>query len=430
MILTKELNQVTLKKCEEGVSGKTGLSFIYHSLKHYGVDNWLTNIFGNTKKSNREISAGRKIMTGALSIIAGGSCVEDIENLRSDKALVNSLGWVSMVGADTFRRFLGDKKNGAKIRQLNNKIALEAMRKSELKEFTYDNDATYFESNKNCATYSYHKEKEFSGLLGFIAELGICNTVDFRPGNINPRSGILNQLRKANQQAKSVGKRIARCRIDSAGHQEKIFKYCNDNDILYYISLTKNEAVKLAIKSIPKTSWQPILDNNGKPTGREYAETIYVLGEAMRVLVLRWANPQLTIFEQDEYLYHAIATNNNEILALDWLKFHNGRMASENYNKELKHGLSAEYTPSHDYQQNRAWFLLNILAYNMIQVMKQFYLGKSAETWTTKTLRYKFINVCGKIICHGRLVIWKIINVTNESFNLFRSCLSKVVIQT
>ncbi|MBU4304250.1 MAG: hypothetical protein KJ893_01275 [Candidatus Omnitrophica bacterium] len=57
------------------------------------------------------------------------------------------------------------KKNNGITRKGNEEIMIKAMKKTEVKEFTYDNDATYFDSGKESATYSYQKKKQFSGLL-------------------------------------------------------------------------------------------------------------------------------------------------------------------------------------------------------------------------------------------------------------------------
>ncbi|ETR65562.1 MAG: hypothetical protein OMM_06003 [Candidatus Magnetoglobus multicellularis str. Araruama] len=208
MILTKELSQVTLEKSEENVTSKTGLSFVYHSMKDFGLNDSINDIFSHyRKKSNREIEPEKKIIASCLSTIAGGERVSDLEVLRADKAFLGSIGWDSMVSQDALHEWMGFSRNGARVRRIIEASALETMIKSELKKFIYDNDAMYYESDKNSAAYSYHKTKEFSGLLGFLPELGICNTVDFRPGNISPCTGVFNQLRKANKQAKSVGKK-------------------------------------------------------------------------------------------------------------------------------------------------------------------------------------------------------------------------------
>jgi len=298
------------------------------------------------------------------------------------------------------------------------------MRDSELAEFTYDNDATYIDSNKISAEFSYQKERQFSGLLGFIAELDICITADFRKGNISPCDGILNQLRKAISQAKTAGKRVTVFRSDSAVHSNEIFRECDKEGVKYYISLCKNTSVKEIIGSIGKNKWKKL---SGRYDGREeeYTETIYITngGESVRMLVLRWKNPNITLFDENPYCYHVIGTNDNDIPSMEWLEKHNGRMNSENYNKEIKSGFNCDYTPSHDFEMNRGYFLLGILAYNMVQVMKLFYLGDMARKWTIKTMRYHFINVCGKMIRTGRKYLCKIINVTEDTFELFRSCL-------
>jgi hypothetical protein len=272
-------------------------------------------------------------------------------------------------------------------------------------------------------------KKQYSGMLGFIAELGICNTMDFRSGNVSPQTGVLNQLHKAVKQAKAAGKRISWARFDSAGHQNKVFECCEEERIHFYISLDKNAAVMECIHALQPKVWQE-LKKSEEDLGRkvEWAEAVYVTnkGSAMRMMVLRWPNPQPDLFTQEKYCYHAIGTNDNESEPMAWLEFHNGRMNSENYNKELKDGLNAGYAPSHDFDADRFYFLLNILAYNVLQAMKLFYLGAEAKTWTVKTLRYWFIEVCGKIIRTGRKYYCKIINVTDETFALFRQCLSQL----
>jgi hypothetical protein len=423
-MLTKDLSRVTLKKSDENVTGKMGLSWITHCLRDYGFEEIIDNHYCGKRNSNREIAPSRKIEAGALMFMAGGQRIEDIETLRADVALVRSLGWDSMIGADTLREFLKDERNSAKMRQINNELTSKAMKDSELEEFTYDNDATYIDSNKDSAEFSYQKERQFSGLLGFIPELDICITADFRKGNISPCDGVLNQLRKAISRAKAAGKRITVFRSDSAAHSNDIFRECDRNGVKYYISLSKNTAIKEIIGSIKKNKWKKL---SGRYAGREeeYTETIYTTneGESVRMLVLRWKNPDITLFDESPYCYHAIGTNDNDIPPMEWLEKHNGRMNSENYNKEIKSGFNCDYTPSHDFEMNRGYFLLGILAYNMLQVMKLFYLGSTARKWTVKTMRYHFINVCGKMIRTGRKYLCKIINVTEDTFELFRSCL-------
>ena len=432
MRLTKKLSQVTLKKSEEDVTGRIGLSFVWHCMEHFGFRKMVAAEYGDKKRGNREINIDQKIMAGALTRISGGDRIEDVEVLRADKGLINSLGWTGMVGADAYGNLLNQKRMNGKLRAVNEAIAIKAMEKSAEVEFTYDNDATYFDSNKRSATYSYNKVKQYSGLIGCIAELGFINTMDFRRGHVSPQTGILNQLRKTVLQAKAAGKKIKRFRGDSAAHQNKIFNFCNEHGIDYYISLDKSEAMKVCIRGIKENKWQPLLGKYQARLWQEWAETVYVSneGSSMRILVLRWANPDPTLFDSDQFCYHVIATNNNEIAAMEWLETHNGRMGSiEHGNKEIKLELGCDYAPSHEFEKNRGYFLIGVMAYNMMQVMKLFYMGGDATIkLAMKALRFKFINVCGKIVKTGRQFYCKIINVTQEVFELFRNCKSRLIV--
>jgi hypothetical protein len=137
-----------------------------------------------------------------MTRVAGGDRVEDVENLRVDRGLLESLGWNTIMSADTYLNLINDKRSNAKLRRVNTELVIKALRGLEEIDLTYDNDATYFDSDKRSAAYSYQKSKQFSGLIGCIAELGMINTIDFRRGNVSPQSGIVNQLKKGDDASK------------------------------------------------------------------------------------------------------------------------------------------------------------------------------------------------------------------------------------
>lgn len=429
MRLAINLSKVELKMSEDCVTGRMGLSWLVHAMKDFGVKKIISDEYGDKRKSNREIAAWRKMMTGVIMLVAGGEQVEDVEVLRKDAGLLESLGWTEMNCADTQLNFVKDRRNNACNRRVNDQVVIKAMKLSEVEELTYDNDATYIDSGKDSAAYSYKGRKQFSGLLGFIPEIGMINTVDYRPGNKSPQTGILNQLRKACRQAEGAGKRIIRFRSDSAAHQDKIFTYCDIKGIEYYISLDKNAAIKRMIKRLKAYDWKTMYGKYKEQYETQYAVAEYKVskGYRIRALILRWKNPDPTLFDESPYCYHVVGTNNWEIEPMEWLEAHNGRMGSiEQVNKELKSGYGCDYTPSHEFEKNRGCFLLGVLAYNMTQIMKLFYLGKEAVNWTIKTMRYRFIHVCGKIVKSGRRFTCKIINVGDEIFELFRYCHSRL----
>ena len=418
----KPLWQAKLRKKEGPMTGRVGLSWIVESMMHFGIKQIVESKM--PVHANRSIEAWEKVVTGVMLHISGADCVEDIEILRSDKGLLKSIGRKTLPCPDTYLNFLEDKRTGAQVRQVIQSVVIKVMKKSKESEFTYDNDATYFNSDKDSATYSYKKEKQFSALLGTVPELsGLCVTMDYRPGNVSPAKGILNQLRKMVLMSAKAKKKVARFRSDSAAHNLDIFLYCEKQDIKFFVSLDRNAVTLSEAKDIAPSKWNPVPER----TGVEWAESMYAMAQgkkkklAMRTLVLRWKDPQPDLFS-DGFCYHTIATNDWDIQPLNWLAFHNGRMGSENINKELKHGFSACYTPSHSFDKNRAFFMMATLAYNITQIFKLFYLGLSAVTWTIKTLRYRFICVLASFTTHARSISCDFINIPDYIFTLFKRC--------
>ncbi len=426
MKLTKNMCKVELKMSKDAVTGKMGLSWLTHAMKDYGVEKMISDEY--EKRSNREIEYFKKIMSAVMTRVAGGDRVEDIENLRVDEGLLESLGWEEIMSADTYLNLIKDKKANAKIRRVNNKMIIKALRGLAEEELTYDNDATYFDSEKASAEYSYQKRKQFSGLVGCIAELGVMNTFDFRRGNVSPQAGVMNQLKKAAAQAKAAGKRIANFRSDSAAYRMDVMTYCDIQEIKYYISADKDAAVQKQIKRIKASQWRMLEDKYAKNEDTQWAETRQLMskGFTIRMLVLRWPNPNPDLFDTSPYCYHGIVTNDFESEPMEWLKTHNGRMGTiEHSHQEIKSELSCDYAPSHEFEKNRGYFLIGILAYNMMEILKRFYMGASTINWKIKTVRYQFINVCGKIVKSGRRFCCKIINVTDEVFELYKNCKSR-----
>ena len=146
-----------------------------------------------------------------MMMASGGSRVEDVEVLRADAGLLRSLGWDDMVCADTVLNFIGSRRNNGRNRLVNEALAIKAM--------------------------GMVKEKQFSALVGVIAERGIINTIDYRPGNISPATGILSQLRKACRQAKEGGKGLNGLGSDSAAYQSGLMTFRDVEGIDYYISI-------------------------------------------------------------------------------------------------------------------------------------------------------------------------------------------------
>jgi hypothetical protein len=59
-------------------------------------------------------------------------------------------------------------------------------------------------------------------------------------------------------------------------------------------------------------------------------------GEPFRLVIQRWRDPQLPLFQKPGYCYYVIATNRDDQSPEDIIRFHNERGQAENEIKELK----------------------------------------------------------------------------------------------
>jgi hypothetical protein len=72
-----------------------------------------------------------------------------------------------------------------------------------------------------------------------------------------------------------------------------------------------------------------------------------------RLIVQRWRNPQLDLFQREEWYYQVIATNMDELEPEEVGWFHYEREQVENLIKEIKIGFGMEQMVSDDFGANR-----------------------------------------------------------------------------
>ena len=180
----------------------------------------------------------------------GGTCLEDIEILRKDYGLKAFKNIKNIPSVDTVFRALQGEKVATWCRRLFHANALRIVGKSGIKEVGFDHDATYDDCNKPFAAYSYKKRRQMSLALGYIPECGIFIEADLRPGNISPKTGIVEQLKNATKQLRRRGIKLAYFRSDCAGYQSEIFHHCNKNNIRFYVSAEKIDSVIQMLKNM------------------------------------------------------------------------------------------------------------------------------------------------------------------------------------
>jgi len=349
---------------------------------------------------------------------AGGRRLEDLRELRAEQEVLGVLGLEAVPDAGTVGDWLRRQgERGAEAMQaISRKLVAPCWPSAE--ELTLDVDATEIEAEKQEAQWTYHHVQGYMPLVGYVD--GVCVGHEFREGNESPGAGILEFARHC-EAALPEGKKIY-FRSDSAAYQAKVINYYSQPGRSFSITADLDVAVRREIANLPEAAWQPYRTPEDIATDREIAETVHSMNgteQAFRLIVLRWPNPQPSLFEADRYCYHAVAANREEAAsAVIWK--HNGRGNSENWHKELKSGLGMEQMPCGQFEANAMYFAIGVLAYNLAQLLKRQVLPVAYRTATVATLRWKVYRLAGKLVRHARG--WMLqIKVDLEKWRLLQS---------
>ena len=399
-----------LERTSEEITPRSGLVIYAEILRALGVKR-LVEAYIPKPLSNRGYEAWKFIEPLLLMIYGGGRHIEDLREIRDDTALRNLIGLKVMPSLSTFGDWLirmGEQGGVEAMEKLNREVFRKILTKDKNEEYTLDIDSTVIESWKREAKWTYKKVKGYQPMVGFLKENRVCISYEFREGNVQAGSGAREFLERC-EGALPEGKRITYLRSDSAFYQAEVINWCEERGKKYTITANKDKAVMEAIGTIK--NWRELRGKEGEATGREIGSTIHTMNKtkkAFRLVVQRWRRPQPSLFSQDEHCYQVIATNRDECEEeIVWL--HNERCEVENLRKELKIGFSMEQMVSGDFKANAFYFSLGILVYNTTQAQKLLFMEEEWHTKTISTIRWKLVEIAGKVIRHGRRVILKIV---------------------
>jgi hypothetical protein len=396
-----------LERTEELITPRSGLVLFAEVIRSLKVKEKVEEHFPRPG-SNRGYEAWRYIEPLLLMMEGGGQHVEDLREIEEDAALRKLLGLKRMPSTSTVGDWLarvsacgGVEAMGA----VDEEVAVAIGKRRATAEYTLDVDATVIESEKQEARWTYKKVKGYQPILGFLAESGVCVAHEFREGNVAAQSRAVKFLKRCLKRCP----KIKRLRSDSAFYQGEVLNWCEDKGLGFTITADQTAGVKEVIKTV--RDWKPLRTAEGEETDREVGTAIHLVAKArepVRLVVQRWRDPQLQLFEPSGYCYTVIATNLDELSAEEVVWFHNQRGQAENLIKELKIGMGMEQMTSGTFLANALWFAIGVQAYNLTQAQKLLFLGGDWVKRTVATLPWQLIETAGRLVRHGRCWVLKI----------------------
>jgi hypothetical protein len=391
---------------------------------------------------------------------AGGDCVDDFELLREDEGL-RALG-LCVPSAEAARWFLNafheeealEERVANKgfipeetvllqgVAALNRELIRKAVGQEAPWKATIDLDSTLIESHKREAYMTYLGEKGYHPVIAYWAEQDLVVADEFRDGNVPATMALLPVLQEAIL-ALPETVRLVRFRSDSAAYVHELLDWCRKEipgraRIEFAISAEMSDRLKAVIEAVAEENWKPLrkVSDQGWVVGRkewaeiEYVPTIRSSSKQMkpdRYLAIRIRPAQGELYQDGQpFHYFAVVTNmwswDGERL-LQWQRERCGSV--EKVHDVLKNDLAGGVFPSKRFFANATWWRLNLLAYNVVSVMKRKALPVSWWPARLKALRFHLLCIAGRVIEHGRRLFLKIAR-HHPSFLLYKEAREKL----
>lgn len=379
----------------------------------------------NGFKSNHSYKPSEFITPLLLMLNGGGRYIEDVREIARDEALLQLLQIRNVPSSSAigdWLRFVGDAKGGLSgLSRCNQKLLKRGLKKSGLKEFTLDIDATQIVAEKQTAKVTYKGEQGYMPIVGHIAETGMVVHDEFRDGNVSPNTRNHEFIKQCCAKIPK-GKKISMFRADSASYQAAIFNWCEQNHIKYAVGGHMDASVKTIIKELAESRWEKYQDSSSIA---RVTHCMDKTDKAFNLIIIRrpWQPDLLDPQADDSKRYVLVATNIQDSAESVILWYNQRGEASENRIKELKIGFGMEYMPCGTTKANAVYFRIGVLAYNLFKLFKVVAMPKEWAKHTVQTIRWKFYQTAGKLVMHAGQLWFK---VRESCFKIFEEVRSSI----
>lgn len=229
-MIVQNLNGFQVEKTTNSLTSFAGIPLLLGLAERLKLPEKLNRIPG-LKTRRRGYSVADHVLSLAITLIAGGRDLDDVEHLKQDAGLnallEDSMFPCSNTLGEFLRRF--DQTSIWKLGKINAGLIRTLISQRKLSGLTLDLDATLIESYKQEAHKTYKGIFGYDPLLVWIPKLNVFLTGLLRDGNVPPQSHNASLLRKA---LRLLSKGLPlRFRSDSAGYQPKVVRLCQNNGV-------------------------------------------------------------------------------------------------------------------------------------------------------------------------------------------------------
>ena len=384
------------------------------------------------KKSPKGLSQGQLVESFVIFSALGGECIDDFSGLRLDRGLEGMLGY-RLPAAATARQWLDQFHDESllKDRPLQGSfIPLESTRLAALgsvqerivhayvaavkpdNAVTLDVDAHLVESHKQTALHTYEGFPGYQPMIVRWAEHGLILADQFRDGNVPAAENIKELVDRAfaSLPHRDGGWRV-QVRSDSAGYQWAEMDHWNELGWRFAVSADMSQQLRAEIEKLPNDEWHFWSQERGGVV-QEWAEVPFVPSrpsehpnaKPYRYLAIRIRHAQGELFGDCNTVKHfAVVTNDWDTGGQELLEWHRGKAGTvEHAHLVLKDELAAGVYPSAKFGANAAWLRLQVLTFNLLELLKAVTLDKKYRNARPKRLRFAIFTQIGSLVTHAR----------------------------
>lgn len=383
------------------LSNHAGLALLADFAQQLGVAQILDEEL-HVKRRERGYRESEAVLSLSHNLISGGSCLLDLDVLRSDVGTRQLLGQARLMAPTTAGEFLrkfdiGDIHDLYRAQQ---RLQARVRPHQAATCCTLDVDSSVYpqaSSHKQGSVKAYNGEVGYHPFFVFWAEASELVFSHLRRGSAYTSSKFAWCLKATLKRLPAALPK--KLRADSGLYDRKVVAFCEAHQITFGITADQTAPLLAAIEAIPEAQWQDVTRYDLAQVA-EFRYRPQQWPRAYRYIVKR----ELREDKQHQlyFHYHVLVTNDEPSSAEHLLEWHLQHADMENLIKEHKHGFSLEKLPTRNFHANWAYLLIGQLAFNLVAWFKHLILPPDYHRATVKTIRHHVLNVAGKIVRTAR----------------------------